>query len=226
MGRQGGRVISACLMGVASGAAFGHGENGDYGLVVRNGRIVVGLGDHDTGTVTDLGARVFAAEMSFNGSVVASDEPGVFIPADEFAPGTGIGFDVLAALRVWNASGQHFHDVAGDAMTIEFGPNSVSTPGVDGVVPGFHIVYTGGVFDEHYDFLLPQSAAAGIYLLQLRFAATDPGIAASKSIWTVFNHGMSEQEHDAAIEWAERNVPSPATGMLVGMLVPMRRRGR
>ncbi len=226
MERQTGRVLSVCLMGVAGATAFGHGENADYGLVVQNGRMVVGLGNHDTGEVTDLGERVFAAEMSFNGSVVAADEPGIFIRAGEFAPGTGIGFDLLAALRVWNVSEQHFNDVAPEPMTLEFGPNSVSTPMIDGVVSGFNILYDGSVFDEHYEHLLPGSVAAGIYLLQLRFTATDPGVAASESIWTVFNYGMDEAEHEAAIEWAELNVPAPATGMLAGVLVLAMRRRR
>lgn len=226
MNRRTGRVVPVCVLGAVSATGFGHGEEADYGLVVQNGRIVVGLGNHDSGEVTDLGERVFAAEMRFNGSVVAADEPGIFIRAGEFAPGTGIGFELLAALRVWNVSERHFHDVAGDSMTIEFGPNTVQTPGVDGVVPGFNIVYSGGVFDEHYDFLLPGSVSAGIYLLQLRFTATDAGVAASKSIWTVFNYGLDEGEHGAAIEWAELNVPAPALGLAGGMLVMSMRRRR
>lgn len=218
MGRRTGRVVSVCLLAAVSSVALAHGEDADYGLVLQNGRIVVGLGNHDTGEVTDLGERVFAAEMSFNGSVVASDEPGIFIRAGEFVPGTGIGFDLLAALRVWNVSEQHFNNIAADPMTLEFGPNAVATPDVDGVVHGFDILYDGGVFDEHYEHLLPGSASPGIYLLQMRFTATDPGVGASDSIWTVFNYGLSEEEHEAAIEWAERNVPSPATGVVVGVL--------
>lgn len=219
-----------CVAGLSAVAALAAGamaHEGDYGLLVQNGRIVTGIGDHDAGTITDIGERVFAAEMvdGFGGGAYA-DEPGIFIQPGTFAPGTGIGFNIMRSLRVWNVGTQDFFSVASHPMTLEFGPASATTPNADVMVGGFVVNYDGGDFDEHYDFTLPGGAGNGIYLLELQFFVTDPNIAASESVWTVFNWGLSEEEHEAAIHWVEENlVPSPASAVvLMGLLAAGRRR--
>lgn len=218
-------IAGLAAIGALAAGAMGHDE-GDYGLVVIDGKIVTGIGDHDSGTISHIGERVFAAEMSKAFGSIYADEPGIFVQAGTFAPGTGIGFNILAALRVWDTVNQDFFTVSAVPMTIEFGPASVTTPASDSLVSGFNIMYGGGEFDEHWDFLLPSDVDLGIYLLEIQFAVTDPGIAASDAIWTVFNYGLDEDEHELAIEWVEKNlVPAPGSALaLLGLGLMGRRR--
>ncbi len=220
-------VIPAVVLSVFAGAAVAGG--GDFGLVIVDGRVVTGVGDHDDQTISELGERVFAADMSLAGPNWFADEPGIFIQANSMPDGVGIGFVVEAALRRWDGIGAvDFSSVPAQTMSIEFGPQSVSTALSDGDVFGFPIAYdanTPGGFDEHWDFLLDASAGTGIYLLQLRF--TVDGFQDSESVWTVFNAGLDEAAHDAAIDYVE-NVIVPAPGALavlgLGGLVAARRR--
>jgi hypothetical protein len=220
-------VISAIVLSAFAGAALADG--GDFGLVIVDGRVVTGIGDHDAQVITDLGERVFAADMFESGPLWAADEPGIFIQANSMPDGVGVGFVLEAALRRWDGNGAvDFSTIPTQTMAIEFGPQSVSTALSDGDVFGFPIAYDAtspGGFDEHWDFLLDSSAGAGIYLLQLRF--TVDGFQDSESVWTVFNAGLDETAHDAAIDYVE-NVIVPAPGALallgLGGLAATRRR--
>ncbi len=219
--------MTAAVLAGMTGVALAGG--GDYGLVIVDGRVVTGVGDHDDQVITNLGERVFAADMSLVGSNWFADEPGIFIQAGSMPDGVGVGFVLEAALRRWDGTGTvDFSTIPSQTMLLEFGPLSVSTALTDGDVSGFPIVYdafnpTG--FDEHWDFLLDASAGTGIYLLQLRF--TVDGFEDSLSVWTVFNAGLSEAQHEAAIKYVE-TVVVPAPGVLalagMGLLAAGRRR--
>lgn len=220
--------ISMCLV-LAACAGVAAADGGDFGLAIVDGRVVTGIGDHDAQAITDLGERVFAADMSLAGANWVADEPGIFIEAGSMPDNVGVGFVLEAAVRRWDGTGAvDFTALSPAAMTLEFGPLSASTALLDGDVGGFSILYdadspTG--FDEHWDFLLDASAGTGIYLLQLRF--TVDGFADSASVWTVFNAGLDEGVHDAAIDYVETVfVPSPGAAMLgvAGLLAARRRR--
>lgn len=219
-------VAAAAVCGVA-GMAFGGG--GDYGLLIQDGRVVTGVGDHDDQTITDIGERVFAADMGLVGSNWFADEPGIFILPGSMPDGVGVGFVLESAVRRWDGVGSvDFTQIPSQTMTLEFGPLSATTALVDGDVPGFSIAYDATSpdgFDEHWDFLLDSSAGTGIYLLQLRF--TVDGFQDSLSTWTVLNAGLDETTHDLAIDYVE-NVIVPAPGVLavvgLGGLVAGRRR--
>lgn len=220
--------ISMCLV-LAACAGVAAADGGDFGLAIVDGRVVTGIGDHDAQAITDLGERVFAADMSLVGSNWFADEPGIFIEAGSMPDNVGVGFVLEAAVRRWDGTGAvDFSALSPAAMTLEFGPLSASTALIDGDVGGFSILYdadspTG--FDEHWDFLLDASAGTGIYLLQLRF--TVDGFADSASVWTVFNAGLDEAAHDAAIDYVETVfVPSPGAAVLgvAGLLAVRRRR--
>ncbi len=219
-------MTGAAAIALTAGMAIADG--GDYGLLVQGGQVVTGIGDHTGQVITDIGERVFAADLADNGTFWEAEEPGIFIEEASLPDNTQVGFVIEAALLYWDGTGPVNFSLSSDAMTLEFGPNSVTTPAVDSDVLGFDINFDAdavGGFDEHYDFLLDNSAPTGIYLLQKRFTLS--GFADSESTWTVFNAGLDEATHDAAIDWVEANlVPAPgAMGLLaIGGLAATRRR--
>lgn len=221
------KILAAGVLGAVAGAASAGG--GDYGLVIVDNRVVTGVGDHDDQVITNLGERVFAADMGLVGTNWFADEPGIFIEAGSMPDGVNIGFVIEAAVRRWDGTGAvDFSQVASQAMTLEFGPQSATSVFTDGDVAGFGIAYdatnpTG--FDEHWDILMDASAGTGIYLLQLRF--TVDGFEDSLSTWTVFNAGLDEAQHEEAIAYVENViVPAPGVGVVLGLggLLGARRR--
>jgi hypothetical protein len=218
------RFLSVLSLAALAGTAQAH--VGDIGLKVINGQIVTGKVELIGGVDTVLpGERVFGGDFS-EFIPGYSDEPGLFAIDGEFAAGSGIGFTLYKALRVWN--GSDFATVAGPTINIEFGPNSVTTPLTDGPLDGFSFaVPASGGFDEHWDFILSDTAATGIYLLEFDIWSTDSAIARSERTWIVLNYGQSELDHDAAIEYVEENiVPTPGAMALLGVagLMASRRR--
>ena len=221
-------AIGIAALGLACGAAVAH--EGDYGLLVQGGQVVTGIGNHDTGVISEIGERVFGSELAVNGGFWEAEEPGVFIPEASLPDNTEVSFTIEAALRYWDGVGPvNFDIVPTETMTIEFGPASVSTPASDTDVAGFGINYDAdavGGFDEHFDFLLDGSASAGVYVLQMRFSLS--GYADSASTWTVFNAGLDEELHDAAIDYVEASyVPAPsgiAALGIAGVFASRRRR--
>lgn len=210
------RVVGACVLAACAGSVLADG--GDYGLVIVDGVVTTGVGDHDDQVVTDIGERVFAADMALVGPNWFADEPGIFVQAGSLPDGVGIGFVLEGAVRRWDGTGAvDFSAVSSSPMTLEFGPLSATTAMTDADVAGFSIAYDAGSptgFDEHWDFLLDGSAGAGIYLLQLRF--TIDGFQDSLSTWTVFNAGLDETAHDAAIDYVENViVPAPGAALLL-----------
>lgn len=220
-------AIIAC--GAAASLALGHGEDADYGLAIIDGITSVGLGDHDTGTITEFGERVFAAEMSLSGSNWFADEPGIFIAENSLPDNTQVSFTLTSALLFWDGAGAVDFVQSANAMNLTFGPASVSTAFDNNPVAGFSINYDAdqaGGFDEHFDYTIDASAPAGIYVLANSFSLS--GAADSDVIFTVFNAGLGEDLHEEAIEYVEHVlVPAPgATGVLAiaGLGVMSRRR--
>lgn len=219
-------LMTGAVVALAAGAAAAH--EGDYGLLIQGGQVVTGLGNPGTGEVTDVGERVYGADLEDNGTYWAAEEPGLFMPGGQLPDGTTVGFTIEAALRYWDGSGAvNFSTIPSELMTLGFGPSTVDTPAADADVAGFTFSYdeVAGVH-EHFDFLIDNSAAGGVYLLQMRFQAD--GYADSWSTWTVFNAGLDEEYHEEAIEWVEATyVPAPGgVGLLALAGLASRRRRR
>ena len=211
------KITALIVCGAATSLALGHGEDADYGLAIIDGVTSVGLGDHDAGTITEFGERVFAAEMSLSGSNWFADEPGIFIEEGSLADNTQVGFTLTSALLYWDGTGAVNFTQASNAMTLSFGPASVSTAFNNNPVAGFALNYDAdqvGGFDEHFDYTIDASAGAGIYVLANTFSLS--GASDSEVIFTVFNAGLDEAFHEEAIEYVESVlVPAPgATGLL------------
>ena len=196
-----------------------HAHSGDVFLAIDSGRIVTGLFDDLDGFEP---SRVFGVEL---GEIApgASDEPGFDNAPGTFAPGTALGVNFRAALSIWTGAGLA---PSSEAITFEFGPASMTTGA--GPVPGFDIaVAPNGEWHEHYDMFLSDPLAVGAYVLELELFSTDPGVATSLPFWFVFNNGVSEAEHDAAIDYVQAVlVPAPGASALLlgGTLLAARRR--
>ena len=84
-------------------------------------------------------------------------------------------------------------------------------------------------FDNEVDPTDLVNAPEGIYLVQLTLGTNASGIAESEPIWFVFNNGLDEGVHDAALDWVGSTVvPEPGVIGLLGIAIPMllRRRRR
>ncbi len=194
-------------------------EGGDYGLTIIDGTVAVGIGDHDEGVVENIGERVFAADMTLSGPNWFADEPGIFIEEGALPDNTQVGFTLTQSLMYWDGTGAVNFSVAADAMSLSFGPASVSTSLDNSPVAGFSINYDAdaiGGFDEHLDYTIDGLAPTGIYLLANTFSLT--GALDSDVIFTVFNAGLDEEIHDEAVEYAESVlVPAPSAAGLLAL---------
>ncbi len=217
-------LLAAIAAAAASSHAIAHGE-GDVWVYLDAGRLHTGLISED-GLIREPDVRVFGAEFGGAGIPDFADEPGFQAPDGSFLPSSKIGFNILRALRSWN--GSDFGAVSAATITMSFGPLTATTPGTDILTPGFDLTIDdqGGLHD-HPDYTLNSPAGMGIYLLELEFTTDLAGVGTSAPFWIVFNNGMDEAEHDAAIEWVEENlVPAPGAACLLafGALTTLRRR--
>lgn len=211
-------------------ASLALADGGDYGLAIMDGAVAVGIGDHDAGTISDFGERVFAADMFVSGPNWFADEPGIFIEEGSLADNTQVSFTLTQSLMFWDGTGAVNFSQASESMSLGFGPASVSTTFDNNPVAGFSVNYDAdfvGGFDEHFDYTLDGTASAGIYLLANTFSLS--GAIDSDVIFTVFNAGLDESTHDLAIDYAETVlVPTPGTAGLfafasLGMVTRRRR---
>jgi hypothetical protein len=130
-------------------------------------------------------------------------------PPGTFVPGTPVGFDILAALRVWN--GTDFSTTTA-TISLSLGPlGPITTPPTDMVVPGFFIPATEeGEWHHHPTFTINPDADPGSYLLQLRVLTQDGSLGPSLPFWEVWNYGDTPQNQEAAFNWVQENlIPAP-----------------
>ncbi|MCA9277682.1 MAG: hypothetical protein H6815_02735 [Phycisphaeraceae bacterium] len=213
------RIGAVCALGVCVSSAFAQLDHGaDIGLTIENNQLLIGevVVLPSGQEIVVPGERVFGADFAQVGSFVTVDEPGLFGEAGVF-PAATLRFDVAASVLAWDGSA--FLSPSASTMNIEYGPLSVTTGG--GPVPGFGFDVGPAGFDEHYEFFLNSPASSGIYLLEMTFELENTGYGVTDSAFIVFNWGLSELEHDAAIEWVESNlVPSPGS-MAICAVAPL-----
>lgn len=215
-------------------AALAHGE-GDIGLLWDGSSIVTSIADDEDGLFEDLGERVFAGELEelFAGGPIAGDGPGFFTTdgptntVGAFGTGWTIGYNTRAALREWTGSG---FGATSAVLGQDQGGTVINTPTTDQTVPGFEYIYSGGDFDEHPDYLLTGAAGPGAFLWELEFYVEDASgtrLDTTESLYVVFNYGLDEADHEAAIEYVEEFiVPAPSSALALGSLglISVRRR--
>lgn len=200
----------------------------DIGLVLFSGQIKT-IAVEGEPPLQNFGAaetRVFGADLEWNptAGIVVIDEPG-YASQDPALLGRPFTFNLLAAARQWN--GASFVPTSQTLATglPDLGLPFIATPATDTTVFG----YTWNLSDDfHFEWTLPggtETTGQGIYLAQLQLST--PGFDATAPFWIVFNYGLTEAEHDAAIEYAQANfVPAPGAAALLslGGLLALRRR--
>lgn len=232
-------LTAAALLAAASSAAFA-GEL-DVWVSFDDGHIVTGAADKSTNPVTFTpGVRVFEAEFGeVPGFPNLLDEPGFY--TEQLPAGTGIGFNIVDALRAWN--GTNFDTVATQTMSIFGDPfpdgDVATTPGTpDMFVPGFEFIEAdaNGFFDDHPTFQL-NDQADGVYLLSLELFTDAGGIANSEPMYIVFGSNLDgtlgddeafEAQIESAVDYVN-NVIIPTPGSigllaLAGLAATHRRR--
>lgn len=208
------------IIALATAAPFASAQHLDITVYESGGTLFTGGIDHDTEIITP-GVRVFEAEFQDSGSIIFADEPGFDIPDGAFAPNSQLLLSVTAAVRSWN--GTDFFSISPTDITLEFGPQSLTTPGSDlNVGPMIFDLDEDGGLHDHPDFIL-NADVSGIYLLEVQFGMT--GFASTDPTWIVFNYGLDEEDHELAVEWVEENlVPAPASLLALSGLIALRRR--
>ncbi len=171
---------------------------GDILLEQVDGRISTGRVDADTGEVIH-GVRVFGAVFSDS----FTNDPGFDTLEGAFPAGTQLGFNIRAALRVWDSAGMDFDEIPAERIQVKLGPlGPVWTPTTDTLTGGFGIaVSSDGRYHHHLGYTLLAPATSGIYLLELEMWSTSPSIGTSDPFWIVFNQQETAGEHQAAIQW-------------------------
>lgn len=201
---------------LSSATAFAqHTHEGDVLLGIQESRIVTGI-MHDDGPEFEV--RVFGAEFGEDPNLPGnvSEEPGFDNLPGTFAVGSAIGFNFLGQLLQWNGS-----SFAPSSHTMTFlksvGSDVLERTTSTGFVPGFTLdVDATGEWHEHYGMRLNPiggnaDPGVGVYALRLNLFSTQTALNASKEFWFVFNYEDTEENHDAAIDYANSVVPEPAT---------------
>jgi opacity protein-like surface antigen len=208
-------AIVSTVLALAS-AATADVVHADIWVTQIGGQLVTGGWDHETGTVVNPSQRVFEGELGADPSFPFSgDEPGI----GSNLVGATLTMKLSPTLGAWNGAAFVFST---SALPASYGGQSAST----GSGGSFNFLVTSGL-DLHPEFTLSGPGTSdpsnGIYLATFEFSAN--GLATSEAFWVVFNLGMSEEEHEAAVEWVEMNlVPAPGALALLGAAGLMRRR--
>jgi len=157
--------------------------------------------------------------------------------------GDPIRYNILTSLLYWDGTGDvNFRLPAGQTeIVLRMGSKEKILTGSSGSQTGSLIaaVGAGGTIHEHFTtslfagpgmenvpgepgFVEP---AQGIYAFSLELTLDSGGtLYTSDPLWIIFNHGMDEEIHDAAME---HFVPEPATFTFLGFsgLTLLRRKG-
>jgi hypothetical protein len=213
-------IASALLTLTATTAAMADEKEPHLDIYVQslNGSLFTGGWDHDTGEIVAPELRVFEAEFGIDPTFpFSTDEPGI----GSILVGTTLSMNLLAGLGAWNGNG--FDGTSAFLLASYGGQDAFSTTG-----GSFSFLVSEGL-DLHPEYTLLGSGntdpSNGIYLAAFTFSSV--GLADSETFYAVFNLGMSEEEHSAAVAWVETNmVPAPGSLALLALAGAARRRRR
>ena len=201
-------ILTIAMLSIAAPAAADKkAPHLDLWVTAIDGVTVTGGWDHATGDLVNASQRVFEAELGLDPAFPFSgDEPGI----GSDLVGSTVTINLLAGLGSWNGAG---FDAANAGLLASYaGQDAFSTTG-----GSFSFLVSQGL-DLHPEFTVfgtgGSDPANGIYLAA--FTASSAGYLTSETSWIVFNLGMSEAEHEAAVDWANANLV-PAPGVLAAL---------
>ena len=203
-------IAAGVVLSFSSSALAGTKEpHADIWARSENGVLVTGGWNHLTGEVTAPSLRVFEAEFGLDPAFpFSTDEPGI----GSSLVGTTLTMNLLGGLGAWNGAG---FDASTATLLASYG-GQTATSAAGG---SFNFLVNEGL-DLHPEYTLTGAGgadpAAGIYLASFTFSAS--GLATSEVFHVVFNLGLDETEHGAAVAWVESNlVPAPGALALLGL---------
>ncbi len=222
-------VAALAAAGTAAPAIAGEGHFDAY-VTFENGQIRTGTIDLDEAPpVVTPNVRVFPGDLGEAPNPPGfGDAPGFY--TDALTPGTSVGFNITDALRIWDGSDFDQYAGAGEYLELSKGVEVRQTPATPGGFVAGPIIATAdgaGMFDDHPDYELVPNGLTAVVLLELELWTDAPGVANSERLWLVLNNGADEATHDAAIAWAEANIPAPGVAAplaLAGAMAMRRRR--
>ncbi|MBM4099361.1 MAG: hypothetical protein FJ260_05320 [Planctomycetes bacterium] len=202
-------ILAITMLSIALPAAADEKEvHLDLWVTAIDGVTVTGGWDHDTGNVVNPFQRVFDAELGLDATFPFSgDEPGI----GSNLVGSSITMNLLQGLGAWNGSG---FSASTYALLASYGGQDASSA----TGGSFSFLVTQGL-DLHPEYTLSAQSGDpdnGIYLAAFTVAAGSNAV--SDTFWVVFNLGMAEADHEAAVEWAEANLV-PAPGILAAAAI-------
>ncbi len=189
----------------------------DIWVTSLGGQLTTGGWNHTTGEITSPFLRVFKADMGEDPQFPFSiDEPG--IGSDLI--GSSLTFRMLQGLGSWNGNG---FSSASEGLLVGYGGSSFDSS----LGGSFSFSVTQGL-DLHPEFTLFGASGAdpanGIYLSSFVFESE--GLQSSEVFYIVWNLGMTEEDHDAAIDWVSNSIPAPGAMGLAALLGLGGRRSR
>ncbi|MBY0312852.1 MAG: hypothetical protein K2W85_12345 [Phycisphaerales bacterium] len=215
--RVGLMTLGMVVAGV-SPAALADGDDIQVTLVQGELRTGAVVGEPPNQNFGDLEQRVFGADLDFNAITndVRIDEPG-YASRDPLLLGQSFQFTIRKALRQWNGSAFVSTTTTMGTGLPDLGQPFINTPATDTPVAGYSWLLSD---DFHFEWLLNGATAGtgqGIYLAELELTT---GQLTSRPFWIAFNYGLTEAEHDAAIDWVQESlVPAPGTAGILGLMI-------
>jgi hypothetical protein len=235
-------LLPAALFVAAGTTSVAHAQHADVSPRVSGGQIVTDGYEDSTSTLTP-NQRVFAYDFQedaldpyFAGDPGFNAFSGSGLPVGSqfgFNVPSGSDFGLPANLTFWNGTGDvSFGSVpSGETLVLNMGSQNVTFGNSTGDLTGFSIstVGSGGTIHRHLNTFLNGSdgnnqpgdgvvPAGGIYLVPMELTSSDSGIADSLPMFLVFNNGLTEEQHDEAIDFVQTNVvPEPAGLGLLGV---------
>jgi len=209
------RFILTATLALTAAAAMGDELHAtDFVLAIENNQIITGAVAADGTAVFPV--RVKSAIMGAEGFPNFTNDPGFTSRLGDLIPGMSIGFDILAAPRVWDIDNQNFDTLADETLTVHAAGQDILAPSVDvpvmGIVFGEAALDEGAFFHHHMQFLLNGGQLPevdSVWLLQLQLWTETPNILPTDTLYIVFAQGDGEDELQNAIDYVENVLIAP-----------------